>query len=253
MSGPAASGGRSLGTRFFAGLHALSSGCSRLPLLAGVALVVSARVVPLLEEPTPQPVVPEVVGMESVSEEAVLIDAVLAKRAPDLGLTLRRRLGQAIDEESRRTGYDPLLVLALIDVESDFEEESVSEKGARGLMQIKPSTLHFLAEKEGLRLSREEVVSDPAVCVRLGIRYLRSLQGRFGGDLDLALMAYNAGPTRIRDAMRAGELEKFRRYPRAVRRDFRRFREGHGLGGDWALAQRELPPEASGAPPTAAP
>ncbi|NOK18131.1 lytic transglycosylase domain-containing protein [Corallococcus carmarthensis] len=253
MSGPAASGGRSLGTRFFAGLHALSSGCSRLPLLAGVALVVSARVVPLLEEPAPQPVVPEMVAQEAVSEEAALIDAVLAKRAPDLGLTLRRRLGQAIDEESRRTGYDPLLVLALIDVESDFEEESVSEKGARGLMQIKPSTLHFLAEKEGLKLSREEVVADPAVCVRLGIRYLRSLQGRFGGDLDLALMAYNAGPTRIRDAMKAGELEKFRRYPRAVRRDFRRFREGHGLGGDWALAQREPPPETPGETPTAAP
>jgi soluble lytic murein transglycosylase len=253
VRGPAASGGRSWGTRFFAGLHALSSGCSRLPLLAGVALVVSARVVPLLEEPSPTPMVSDVAALESFSEEAALIDAVLAKRAPDLGLTLRRRLGQAIDEESRRTGYDPLLVLALIDVESDFEEDSVSEKGARGLMQIKPSTLHFLAEKEGLRLSREEVVSDPAVCVRLGIRYLRNLQGRFGGDLDLALMAYNAGPTRIRDAMKAGELEKFRRYPRAVRRDFRRFREGHGLGGDWALAQREPPPVTPGEPPTAAP
>ncbi|MCY1042821.1 lytic transglycosylase domain-containing protein [Corallococcus sp. bb12-1] len=253
MSGPAASGGRSLGTRFFAGLHTLSSGCSRLPLLAGIALVVSARVVPLLEEPAPPSVVPELVSQESVSEEAMLIDAVLAKRAPDLGLTLRRRLGQAIDEESRRTGYDPLLVLALIDVESDFEEESVSDKGARGLMQIKPSTLHFLAEKEGLRLSREEVVADPAVCVRLGIRYLRSLQSRFGGDLDLALMAYNAGPTRIRDALKAGELEKFRRYPRAVQRDFRRFREGHGLGGDWALAQRGLPPEQPGTTTTAAP
>ena len=94
-------------------------------------------------------------------------------------------------------------------MESDFEEEAVSEKGARGLMQIKPSTLHFLAEKEGLRLSREEVAADPALCVRLGIRYLRDLQDRFGGDLDLALMAYNAGPTRIRqghEGGRAGDL-----------------------------------------------
>ncbi|MBU8899412.1 lytic transglycosylase domain-containing protein [Corallococcus sp. H22C18031201] len=252
MTTSSASGGRSLGTRFFERLHALSSGCSRLPMLAGVALVVSARVVPLLEDPSAQPMVPEAVVAESVSPEGALIDVVLAKRAPDLGLTLRRRLGQAIDEESRRTGYDPLLVLALIDVESDFEEEALSEKGARGLMQIKPSTLHFLAEKEGLRLSREEVMSDPALCLRLGIRYLRTLQDRFGGDLDLALMAYNAGPTRIRDAMKAGDLDRFRRYPRAVRRDFRRFREGHGLGGDWALAQRELPtagePEPSTAP-----
>jgi soluble lytic murein transglycosylase-like protein len=106
-------------------------------------------------------------------------------------------------------------------------------------MQIKPSTLHFLAEKQGLRLSREEVAADPALCVRLGIRYLHNLQERFGGDLEFALMASNAGPTRIRKAIKEKELEAFRRYPRLVRRDFRRFREGQGLGGDWALAQRE--------------
>ncbi|QSQ27285.1 lytic transglycosylase domain-containing protein [Pyxidicoccus parkwayensis] len=243
MKAPALSGGRSLGTRFFDHLHALSSGCSRLPLLAGVALVVSARLVPLLDQRQVQPVVPEVVAAAEAPPEAVLIDAVLARRAPDLGLTLRRQLGQAIAEEAKSTGYDPLLILALIDVESDFEEEAISEKGAKGLMQIKPSTLHFLAEKEGLRLSREEVMADTALCVRLGIRYLRSLQERFGGDLDLALMAYNAGPTRIRTAIKEGELDRFRRYPRLVRRDFRRFREGHGLGGDWSLAQRELPDE----------
>ncbi|MBZ4416646.1 lytic transglycosylase domain-containing protein [Myxococcus sp. RHSTA-1-4] len=243
MTAPAQTGGRSFGRRLFEHLHALSSGCSRLPLLAGVALVVSARLVPLLDQRPVQPVVPEAVAAESTSPEAALIDAVLARRAPDLGLTLRRQLGQAIAEEAALTGYDPLLILALIDVESDFEEEAISEKGARGLMQIKPSTLHFLAEKEGLRLSREEVTADPALCVRLGIRYLRSLQKSFGGDLDLALMAYNAGPTRIRTAIKQGELERFKRYPRAVRRDFRRFREGHGLGGDWALAQREVPPE----------
>nr|WP_216608662.1 lytic transglycosylase domain-containing protein [Myxococcus xanthus] len=212
-------------------------------MLAGAALVVSARLVPLLEERPVQPVVPGVVAAEVISPEASLIDAVLARRAPDLGLTLRRQLIQAIAEEAGRLAYDPLLILAIIDVESDFTEDAVSVKGARGLMQIKPSTLHFLAEKEGLRLSREEVTADTALCVRLGIRYLRSLQERFGGDLDLALMAYNAGPTRIRNAIKQGELERFRRYPRAVRRDFRRFREGHGLGGDWALAQREVPPE----------
>jgi soluble lytic murein transglycosylase len=233
------------GGKWLARLHGLSAGCAKLPLLAGMALVLSARIIPVLSEQAPTPVVPPVVVAESAdSHDAALIDAVLAKRAPDLGLTLRRQLGQAIAEEARKTGYDPLLILAIIDVESDFAEEAVSVKGARGLMQIKPSTLHFLAEKEGLRLSREEVAADPALCVRLGIRYLRTLQERFGGDLEMALMAYNAGPTRIRKAIKEGELEAFRRYPKAVRRDFRRFREGEGLGGDWALAQREGSTEA---------
>ena len=222
---------------FFRRVHAWSAGCAKLPLLAGLVLVLAARVGATLEALAP-PVAPELVA-EAPSPDLAIIDAVLVKRAPSFGLTLRRQLGQAIAEEARKANYDPLLVLAIIDVESDFLEGAVSEKGARGLMQIKPSTLHFLAEKQGLRLSREEVAADPALCVRLGIRYLRNLHDRFG-DLDLALMAYNAGPERIRQVMKSGELEVFRRYPRAVRRDFRRFREGEGLGGDWALAQREL-------------
>ena len=135
-----------------------------------------------------------------------------------------------------------LLVLALIDVESEVTQQAVSAKNARGLMQIQPYTLHFLAEKEGLRLSREEISADPALGVRLGIRYLRTLQDQFNGDLDLALMAYNAGPTTIWQAKKQGELETFRPYCRQIHRGFRRFREGEGLGGDWTLAQGERTP-----------
>jgi soluble lytic murein transglycosylase-like protein len=106
-------------------------------------------------------------------------------------------------------------------------------------MQIQPATLHWFAEKQGLRLSKEEMAADPALCVRLGTRYLRSLQDRFGGDLPTALMAYNAGPDRIRQAIRERSLELFRFYPRRVKRDFQRFRAGEGLGGDWAFALRD--------------
>ena len=236
MAAPTAPRGRR-GEALFRWLHALGSGCGKLPLVAGVALVLSARAVPLFAQ-AEVPRVIEPARFAATPPDAALIDSVLAKRAPELGLTLRRQIVQAIAEEAGRAGYDPLLILAIIDVESDFTEDAVSDKGARGLMQIKPSTLHFLAEREGLRLSREEVAADPALGVRLGIRYLRALNDRFG-DLEMALMAYNAGPTRIWQAKKAGELDTFRHYPRAVRRDFRRFREGEGLGGDWALAQRE--------------
>lgn len=225
--------------RLFHLLHRLSTGCGTLPLLAAVALVGVARFGPIFVPATADSALREAVVEAPVSEDVALIDTVLAKRAPDLGLTLRRQVGVAIAEEAKLAGFDPLLILAIIDVESDFMEEAVSNKGARGLMQIKPSTLYFLAQREGLKLSREEVASDPALCVRLGIRYLKWLNERFG-DLDLALMAYNAGPTRIRNAMRDRELETFRKYPRLVRRDFRRFRHGEGLVGDWAFALREV-------------
>jgi len=215
-------------------LHGLSLGCGKLPIFGLLALAASAQVGLIMPAAKAAPATVS----EQLSPDADLIDAVLAKRAPELGMRLRRQLGAAIAEESARAGYDPLLILAIIDVESEFEEDAVSPRGARGLMQIKPSTLHFLAQKEGLRLTRAEVSADAALCVRLGVRYLRSLHDRFE-DLDLALMAYNAGPARILRAKKTQGTDFFRRYPRLVRHDFRRFREGEGLEGDWALAQRD--------------
>jgi len=220
--------------RAFQAVASWSGACGVLPLVLGASLVVPG----LVTRQPPEPAV--VIRTQAPDPDLELIDTILTKRAPDLGVTLRSQLALAISDEARRAGFDPLLILAVIDVESDFEDEAVSNKNARGLMQIQPTTLHFLAGKEGLRLSMAEVERDPIVRVRLGIRYLKRLQDQFRGDLDLALMAYNAGPSRIRRAQKEREVEPFRRYARLVRRDFRRFREGEGLGGDWALAVREV-------------
>ncbi len=213
-------------------LAALCAGCGTLPLLAAVAFVLA----PVLRAEGGAG--PEVARPAVVDPEVERIDAVLVRRAPELGATLRGQLAAAIAGEARRAGFDPLLIVAMIDVESDFEGDAVSAKGARGLMQIRPSTLQFLAETEGLRLSSDEVSRDAALQVRLGIRYLKRLHGQFG-DLDLALMAYNAGPARIREALREDGLEGFRRYARLVQRDYMRFRGAMGLAGDWAVAARE--------------
>ncbi len=224
-------------------LHAMSSHCAVLPLVAAVLLLGAARIEGTVHgrsasaAETPRTLV-------QPDPDLGLIDSVLAKRAPELGLVLRAQVSRAIAEEARRAGYDPLLILAIIDVESDFDVDAVSSRGARGLMQIQPATLHWFAEKQGLRLTREEMAADPALCVRLGVRYLRSLQDRFGGDLSMALMAYNAGPDRIRQAVRERALDPFRFYPRRVKRDFQRFRTGEGLGGDWAYALRDPEPAA---------
>lgn len=103
-------------------------------------------------------------------------------------------LDQLIEETAQRHGVDPLLVHAIISVESNYNPFAVSEDGAQGLMQLLPST----ARRLGVRN-----VFDPRENLEAGVRYLKRLLERFG-DLYLALAAYNAG---------AGVVEKLGRIP----------------------------------------
>jgi soluble lytic murein transglycosylase-like protein len=85
---------------------------------------------------------------------------------------------------ARRHGLDPSLVLAVISVESAFRPAAVSPKGALGLMQLMPATAASLGVKDAF---------DPAENLDGGARHLGSLLTLYGGDLQRALAAYNAG------------------------------------------------------------
>lgn len=168
------------------------------------------------------------------------IDAALAARAPGWGIELREHVAQAIAEESERAGLDPMLVMALIQVESEFRQHAESVVGARGLMQLRPSTLVWVAQREGIKLSQGELEADPSLNVRLGVRYLKYLKDLVRGRLDLALMAYNAGPNRVIAAYKVKNLEPWQNYVNAVRREYAVLKHAHGEPGDWTLATREL-------------
>ena len=85
---------------------------------------------------------------------------------------------------SERYGVDADLVRAVIKAESDYNASARSRKGAQGLMQLMPDTA---------RLHNVANVDDPAENIQGGVRHLRLLLDRFGGDLKLTLAAYNAG------------------------------------------------------------
>lgn len=151
------------------------------------------------------------------------IASVFAERCPDFGLGLRESVTLALLEESERLGLDPMLLLGLIQVESRFDPLARSGAGARGLVQLRPATARHLAEQASLFLSNEEIYGDPEWQLRLGARYLAELEQRFQ-RIEWALMAYNAGPTRLQRLLRQrGALVTYEGYPRAVLKEKERF------------------------------
>jgi soluble lytic murein transglycosylase-like protein len=169
--------------------------------------------------------------------------AELTERVPDLGEPGPAGLAAAILEEATAAGLDPLLVLAMIEVESGWDPGAVSRRGARGLMQLRPATLASEARESGLD---GDDPHHPEVNVRAGIRYLARLVRQFGDD-DLALVAYNTGPTRLASYVQAvGEVPgHLLAYARRVRREERLLRRSLGA---------EVPPviAAGGAAPAIA-
>ena len=119
-----------------------------------------------------------------------------------------------IREAARRFSVDPLLVKAVISAESDFDRTAVSNKGAKGLMQLMPETINDMK------------VSDPFDAednITGGTRYLSRLLKTFRGDLKLTLAAYNAGPNLVKRYGRVPRIPETREYVNKVMRNYRRY------------------------------
>ncbi|MFS8501725.1 MAG: lytic transglycosylase domain-containing protein [Caldicoprobacter sp.] len=108
-------------------------------------------------------------------------------------------------EYANEYGLDPYLVCAVIWVESKFNEVATSHKGARGLMQVIPSTGQWAAQKLGIEGYTDDSLYDPAVNIRIGCWYLNRLRHHFKGNMGLALAAYNGG---------SGNVERWLQDPR---------------------------------------
>ena len=116
-----------------------------------------------------------------------------------------------IDEASRNFRVQPELLRAVIDIESGYNPNAVSEKGALGLMQLMPDTARRFSEGD---------MFNPRDNVLAGARYLRFLLDLFKDDVELTLAAYNAGENAvIRAGYRVPSLPETRLYvPRVLAR-----------------------------------
>lgn len=111
-----------------------------------------------------------------------------------------------IHEAADRYRLEPALIRAVIQTESAFDPLAVSSAGAQGLMQLMPA----LAEELGV-----VDAFDPRENIMAGTRYLSALLGDHGGNLELALASYNAGPGAVE---RYGGIPPFEETQQYVRR-----------------------------------
>jgi soluble lytic murein transglycosylase-like protein len=145
------------------------------------------------------------------------------ERMPSLKVDEAFQLASVVRRESESVGLDPVLVMAVIGVESGWEPTAVSQRGARGLMQLRRLALETEEHDAGVAPGD---VHDPVHNVRMGVRYLARMVHLFD-DVDLALVAYNAGPTRLSSYLNATDHvpESMRSYARRVRQEERRLRK----------------------------
>jgi len=100
--------------------------------------------------------------------------------------------------ESGRHGFDPLFVMAVIQTESQFDPTIIGSFGEIGLMQIKPDTAKWIAQKQGIVWKGKNTLKNPVVNVRIGIAYMSFLRKNFGGAARHYVSAYNMGPANVR-------------------------------------------------------
>src|SRR5919204_6232159 len=108
--------------------------------------------------------------------------------APALGALPTGVYDQLIVTTAARYSFDPSLVKAIIQCESQFNPLAQSPRGAQGLMQLMPATQTLLGVRDAF---------DPQDNVEAGVAYLAMLQHSFPDNLSLVLAAYNAGPQTV--------------------------------------------------------
>ncbi len=133
-----------------------------------------------------------VVGLVTVG--AIVMWPMIDEALKEITLPLRHE--DVIRQQARDKNLDPALIAAVIYRESKFRDVT-SKAGAKGLMQILPSTAHFIARTSGGTEFEQGDLANPQINISYGAWYLRYLLDRYEGNTVAAVAAYNAGHGRV--------------------------------------------------------
>ncbi|HZO93330.1 MAG TPA: lytic transglycosylase domain-containing protein [Candidatus Baltobacteraceae bacterium] len=129
------------------------------------------------------------------------------------------QIDSLVSQNAATWQVDPALLKAVIANESGFDANATSRTGAQGLMQLMPETAASLGVRDAY---------DPVQNVAGGARYLRGLLDRFGGDMRLAVAAYNAGPGAVEKYGDVPPYAETRNYVDNVLSSFQKYRSSGG-------------------------
>ncbi len=119
----------------------------------------------------------------------VTVKANDSQPSPVYGMKGERRLHPLIERAANRYEIDPALIKAIVLAESSYDSMAISKRGARGLMQLMPSTAEALGVEDSF---------NPEHNINGGVKYFKRLLNRYDGNIELALAAYNAGSGNVR-------------------------------------------------------
>ena len=179
-----------------------------------------------------------VIGAVATEPQEVVLAEIVNEHHTYLREDLKSALPALIVEVSARYGYDPLFVAGLIEVESSFNNQAVSTAGARGLLQVVPFVGQSVAEEIGIAWTGADSLYDPEINLDVGLFYLRQLEERYG-SLDLALAAYNMGPSLLDEKMADG-FKPRGVYAAKIKGAFKQFRTRLALRQSPVLASAGL-------------
>jgi len=184
--------------------------------LVGIALAVGALGAALTglsaanrsRAEAPNPLNPEIVGLRRELDDArgklalaeVQLEHQQAVARYSAAYRVPSDMAEAIYDIALAEGLHPSLAFQLVKVESGFQANARSSKGAIGFTQLRLTT----ARAYDSTLTERDLV-DRDTNLRIGFRFLKDLLARFDQDVNLALVAYNRGPTRVTELMTAGE------------------------------------------------
>src|SRR5438874_7413961 len=171
-------------------------------------------------------------NIRAARSAAAEVDQFLDKPQSEQNSPLRRGFTQkeiddAINKAADRHAVDPNLVRALVKVESNFNPNAVSRKGAMGLMQLMPQTARQLNLRNPF---------DPEENVDAGVRHLKKLLESYGGDVRLSLAAYNAGAGAVARSSGIPRYAETRNYVQRITQLY-----GGSLGGSYFAGASRQP------------